>query len=189
MQRIPALGTLAWLIAFAGPVQAQDLTPGVRDLIENLHPTAGRRTRGIRMPAQKPPAKPAPAAGSALATTAAPADAPTVSLTITFVTGSAELAPAAIQVLGNLTRALASPQLAPYRFRIEGHTDSVGPRRPNQELSERRAAQVRDYLVRHGIAAARLEAVGPGEQQLLIPTPDETAEPRNRRVQILNLGS
>lgn len=185
MQRIPALGAMAWLIAFAGPVQAQDLTPGVRDLIENLHPTAGR-TRGIRMPAQQPPAEPAPAASS---TPAAPADAPTVSLTITFVTGSAELAPAAIQVLDNLTHALASPQLAPYRFRIEGHTDSVGPRRANQELSERRAAQVRDYLVRHGIAAARLEAVGLGEQQLLIPTPDETAEPRNRRVQILNLGS
>ena len=41
---------------------------------------------------------------------------------------------------------------------------------------------------RYGIAASRLEATGLGETQLLVETPDATAEPRNRRVQIVNLG-
>jgi outer membrane protein OmpA-like peptidoglycan-associated protein len=57
-------------------------------------------------------------------------------------------------------------------------------------LSERRAATVREYLVsRLGVPASRLDAVGLGETQLLVQTPDATAEPRNRRVQILNIGS
>ena len=42
---------------------------------------------------------------------------------------------------------------------------------------------------RLGIAESRLDAVGLGETQLLVQTPDATAEPRNRRVQIVNIGS
>ena len=82
-----------------------------------------------------------------------------------------------------------SPELSRYRFRIEGHTDTAGEAPANLVLSERRAATVRDHLVnRHGVAASRLEASGLGETQLLVQTPDATSEPRNRRVQILNLG-
>jgi outer membrane protein OmpA-like peptidoglycan-associated protein len=59
----------------------------------------------------------------------------------------------------------------------------------NQGLSERRAETVRDRLVDdHGIAASRLDVVGLGETQLLVRTPDGTAEGRNRRVQVINLG-
>jgi outer membrane protein OmpA-like peptidoglycan-associated protein len=43
-------------------------------------------------------------------------------------------------------------------------------------------------ISRRGVAASRLEAVGLGETQLLVQTPDATAEPRNRRVQIVNVG-
>ena len=101
----------------------------------------------------------------------------------------AQAAAAAVQVLDNLGQALGSAQLAAYRFRVEGHTDTVGPGAMNQDLSERRAAAVRDFLVqRHGLAAGRIEAAGLGEQQLLVPTPDEVPEPRNRRVQVINIG-
>jgi outer membrane protein OmpA-like peptidoglycan-associated protein len=60
----------------------------------------------------------------------------------------------------------------------------------NQALSERRAAAVVAYLSsRFGIAPGRLEAVGMGESQPLIRTGDEVNEPRNRRVQVVNIGS
>ncbi|MGG5812366.1 OmpA family protein [Falsiroseomonas sp. CW058] len=198
----PAL-TIATMLGLLGGLPAsqaaaQDLVPGVESLIEGLQPDAGLR-RGIRLPATPAPdgtplpplgqsAAPAPSPGALAATTAPPGVA-AVSLTVNFATGSAALTPQAEAVLDNLARALASPQLTPFRFRVEGHTDTVGSRTLNQALSEARAGAVRDYLVRrHRIAAARIEAVGLGEQQPLVPTPDETAEPRNRRVQILNLG-
>ena len=59
----------------------------------------------------------------------------------------------------------------------------------NQALSERRAAAVRNFLMqRYNVDAARLTAVGMGESQPLVPTGDEVAQPRNRRVQIVNVG-
>ncbi|MFN6953726.1 MAG: OmpA family protein [Acetobacteraceae bacterium] len=122
--------------------------------------------------------------------TTAPADVPAVSLTVTFATGSARLTPQAEQTLNTLGRALASAELAPFRFRIEGHTDTTGSRALNQALSEERAAAVRDYLIqRHGISPQRLVAVGFGQDQLLVPTPDNTPEARNRRVQVVNIGN
>jgi outer membrane protein OmpA-like peptidoglycan-associated protein len=135
------------------------------------------------VPAPRPlPAPPVPAA------TTAPAGVPSVSITVTFPTGSAALTPAAEATLAPLGRALASPDLAPYRFRIEGHTDSVGDAATNQRLSERRAQAVRGYLInKHGVAPGRLEAIGLGESRPLIPGGDGVDEPRNRRVQVLNL--
>ena len=66
---------------------------------------------------------------------------------------------------------------------IEGHTDSQGPDAYNQDLSERRAQAVVDYLVGQGINAARLGAVGYGEN---LPIGDiDTADGRamNRRIE------
>ncbi len=100
------------------------------------------------------------------------------------------LSPAALRDLDRLGRALTSPELAPFRFRVEGHTDTAGPSEANLRLSERRAARVREHLERNfGVAAARVEVVGLGETQLLVPTPDNTANATNRRVQIVNIGS
>ncbi|NKC34096.1 OmpA family protein [Falsiroseomonas selenitidurans] len=182
------------------PGWAQSAVPGVQSLIEGLDPaTSGRR--GIRVPGAPAPAPgpatanpvvPAPppvAVAPDIAATTAPPGAAAVSLTVTFASGSASLSPRATEVLDNLGRALVSDRLSGYRFRVEGHTDTVGPSAMNQELSERRAAAVRDFLVqRHGVASQRLQALGLGEQQLLVATPDETSEPRNRRVQVVNLG-
>jgi len=122
--------------------------------------------------------------------TTAPEGMAAVSITVNFPSGSASLTPQAAAVLASLGRALVSPDLAPYRFRIEGHTDTAGDAGLNMLLSQRRADAVRDFLVkRFGVQPARLLAVGMGESQLLIPTPDNLPEPSNRRVQVLNLGS
>lgn len=122
--------------------------------------------------------------------TTAPEGVPAVSLTVNFATGSAQLTPQARAQLDRLGAALSSPDLAPFRFRIEGHTDTTGSAALNQRLSEERAAAVAAYLQqRWGIAPGRLETVGFGQTQLLVQTPDNTAEARNRRVQVLNIGS
>ncbi|WBV44967.1 OmpA family protein [Pseudoroseomonas cervicalis] len=137
--------------------------------------------------AAPPPARPGPPEAPRLTT--APPDVPAVSITVHFATGSATLSPAAVKALAPLGRALNSEALGPYRFRIEGHTDTVGSEALNQSLSGRRALAVRELLVRQfGVNPARLEAVGYGQTQLLVPTPDQVPEPRNRRVQVLNLG-
>ena len=90
--------------------------------------------------------------------------------------------------LNELGRALTNRELSAYRFRIEGHTDTVGTPEYNKALSEQRADAVVTYLTtRFGVAPSRLQAVGVGEQGLLVPTPPQTPDERNRRVQIINL--
>ena len=171
------------------PARAQH-NPSVDEMIKSLSPTpSGVQTRGIRVgPSPGTAATPAPsgAAGRASATSHAPA----VSLNVLFATGSAELTPEAIQTLNDLGRALTNPSLTAYRFRVEGHTDTVGGRDFNKALSDRRAATVTQYLSdRFHIDPARLQPIGMGEDGLLVPTPDHTPESRNRRVLVVNIGS
>ena len=110
-------------------------------------------------------------------------------LSVPFATGSAEVSPSAARVLDELGAALTRPSLASGRFRIEGHTDTVGSAEANRALSERRAAGVVAYLARrHGIDRARLDPVGMGQEGLLVPTGPGVAEPRNRRVLVVNVG-
>ena len=93
-------------------------------------------------------------------------------------------------MLNELGRALSSKDLAGYKFRIEGHTDTVGTAEANRLLSEQRARVVVTYITSHfGVDASRLQAVGKGQQELAVPTPAQTPEPRNRRVLVVNLGA
>ncbi len=109
---------------------------------------------------------------------------------VLFPTNSSELTPEATQTLDRLGQALGSQRLSSFRFRVEGHTDTVGSAAYNRSLSQRRADAVVGYLEqKFGIPAARLQAVGLGEQGLLVATGAQVAEPRNRRVQVVNLGS
>jgi outer membrane protein OmpA-like peptidoglycan-associated protein len=197
------------LALLAAPAGAQPRDPSASEIIDALRPKPGQfqpATRGIR-PVSPQPAAPAPAQPAAVspgaapvapavappaaapAPAAVPADAPAISLTVRFATGSAELTDQARRVLDELGKALTSEDLRPFRFRIEGHTDTVGSVGLNQSLSERRAAAVRAYLTsRFGVEGDRLIAVGLGETRLAVETGDNVDEPRNRRVQIVNIG-
>jgi OmpA-OmpF porin, OOP family len=89
-----------------------------------------------------------------------------------------------------LGKALNSSELARNRFRVEGQADTVGGAAYNKRLSERRAEAVVDYLTRRfGVQPKRLEAEGMGAAGLEVPTPPQTPDPRNRRVQVVNLGA
>lgn len=108
-----------------------------------------------------------------------------VDLRLGFSSGSAELAAADRARLQAFAEALKRPQLANVRVRIEGHTDSSGGRAINLALSQRRAQAVADYLVAHGIDAARLEVRGYGYDR---PLPGRRAsDGANRRVEAVRI--
>lgn len=67
---------------------------------------------------------------------------------------------------------------------IVGHTDSAASLAYNDALSLRRAEKVRQNLIDVGVNADIIKASGMGERELLVPTPDNTAQPENRRVEI-----
>jgi outer membrane protein OmpA-like peptidoglycan-associated protein len=70
-------------------------------------------------------------------------------------------------------------------LRIEGHADARGNARYNQELSERRANHVMEELIKLGIPAAQIHAVGFGASRLRDKRDDEDAHQRNRRVEFV----
>lgn len=51
---------------------------------------------------------------------------------------------------------------------VTGHTDRIGSEQYNQRLSEKRANQVKEHLISHGIEASRIQAVGKGESEPLV---------------------
>ena len=110
-----------------------------------------------------------------------------ITVAIQFDFGSARIRPQSYRTVGLLADSLYHPYLLGYRFLVVGHTDAVGGREPNLELSQRRADAIRDALINpFGIAAQRIEAVGLGEEQLLNRRNPQAAE--NRRVQLINIG-
>ena len=67
------------------------------------------------------------------------------------------------------------------RRRAHGHD---GGSRANIALGLKRAISVRDLLVEAGLAASTIEVTSHGEGRSAVQTPDDTPEPRNRRVEI-----
>ena len=67
---------------------------------------------------------------------------------------------------------------------VVGHTDTVGGNDINVRISTQRASVVRDILVAAGLRRELIEVSSHGENNLLIKTPDNTPEPRNRRVEV-----
>jgi len=100
-----------------------------------------------------------------------------------FQPGGEQLTDASQAELGKVRQDIAAR--AASEAMVIGHTDSVGGADGNDRLSLKRAEAVRQLLVDTGIAVDRIEVVGRGERELLVPTGDEVDEPRNRRVEIV----
>ena len=67
---------------------------------------------------------------------------------------------------------------------VIGHTDTMGTQQANYGLGLKRAMTVRNLLVDAGLNGSTMDVTSVGELDLLVKTPDETPEPRNRRVDI-----
>jgi OOP family OmpA-OmpF porin len=67
---------------------------------------------------------------------------------------------------------------------VQGHTDNVGNAEYNQNLSERRAASVKEYLVSKGVAAERLTVKGYGLTMPIASNDTKEGRAKNRRVQL-----
>jgi outer membrane protein OmpA-like peptidoglycan-associated protein len=101
---------------------------------------------------------------------------------ITFKSGSSELDPSFYKVLNSVN--LVVKKYNKTVVEVAGHTDSTGGAEQNQQLSERRANSVAQYLESQGLANNRVVTVGAGETR---PVADNaTAEGRqaNRRVEL-----
>jgi outer membrane protein OmpA-like peptidoglycan-associated protein len=110
--------------------------------------------------------------------------APSIDIqSINFAFGSAEIPYSQYGKVENIATAVERllRRRPDTRILIEGHTDAVGSDYSNLVLSERRAASLRQTLVREfGVPRHALETVGYGEDFLLVPTQNENW--RNRRV-------
>ena len=67
---------------------------------------------------------------------------------------------------------------------VVGHTDTMGDSKANLALGLKRANTVRAILATAGLAEGTIEVTSHGEADPLVKTPDNTPEPRNRRVEI-----
>jgi outer membrane protein OmpA-like peptidoglycan-associated protein len=99
-----------------------------------------------------------------------------------FQTGSANILPDSFPMLGEIAALLkATPAIK--KMRIEGHTDNHGAAEMNLDLSKRRAASVRQWLIDHGIASTRLESEGYGLTQPIDTNDTDAGRAANRRVE------
>ncbi|HYL11173.1 MAG TPA: OmpA family protein [Candidatus Acidoferrales bacterium] len=102
---------------------------------------------------------------------------------VLFDTGSYTLRPGAREKLAKISGiVLAHPGL---NLQVEGHTDSVGSDEFNQQLSERRAGSVRDFLVDQGVPSAAVTSRGFGKTQPVATNDTPEGRQRNRRVELV----
>lgn len=71
------------------------------------------------------------------------------------------------------------------QVQVIGHTDTSGSAAYNQQLSVRRADTVKREMIRLGVPAGNIVAIGRGQNDLLVPTADGVREPQNRRAEII----
>jgi outer membrane protein OmpA-like peptidoglycan-associated protein len=108
----------------------------------------------------------------------------TIRRQINFVTDSAEIVADSEGLLTEIADVLLRhPEIT--RVEIQGHTDNRGGHDHNQDLSQRRAESVRDWLVAHGVDSSRLEPHGYGDANPIAPNITASGRARNRRVQFI----
>lgn len=140
--------------------------------------------------AAAPKAAPAPRASARVRRTTASgvparpaADRQSLDMRLSFELGSAQLTREAMAQADIFAKVLKESAGASGRFLIEGHTDSIGSREMNLDLSRKRAQSVVSYLVSHGVPASKLTPIGYGYAHPRDGLP--ASDPSNRRVEIV----
>lgn len=106
-----------------------------------------------------------------------------VALYINFDVNKADIKPESKHIVDEIAVLLKNnPSL---KVRTEGHTDNTGDAQKNKILSEQRAQSVKNALVKLGIDAGRMKAVGWGQERPIADNRSEEGRAKNRRVEIV----
>lgn len=108
---------------------------------------------------------------------------------VLFAFDQSTLLPGATKHLNAAVEALRAAKADQKELRVvvEGHTDSIGTREYNQELSERRAKAVRDFLVAHGQDPSFVTVKAKGKDEPFTSNATQEGRANNRRVEIFVL--
>ncbi len=101
---------------------------------------------------------------------------------VLFETGKSTLKPSSFKELNELVEVMKNKK--GMEIEIAGHTDNVGNTEKNMELSLDRAKAVRNYLIKHGIAANRVTAKGYGDTQPVASNDTAEGRKKNRRTEV-----
>ena len=100
---------------------------------------------------------------------------------IQFENGKATIKPSSYKILNDIAKIFIDN--TNYIVEVQGHTDNVGKRDYNIDLSERRAQAVRTYLIGKGVPATRLSAHGYGPDVPIADNKTKEGRAKNRRVE------
>lgn len=101
-------------------------------------------------------------------------------LDIIFATGSSEISPRYFRRLNAFAQYIIENKRS---GEIAGYTDNVGDAASNQQLSEKRANALREYLIKQGVPAESLTAVGYGQENPIADNSTEEGRTKNRRIE------
>jgi outer membrane protein OmpA-like peptidoglycan-associated protein len=106
-----------------------------------------------------------------------------MALYINFATGKSAIKPESMPIVEQIAALMKAH--TDLKLSIEGHTDNVGTAASNKTLSEQRAKAVLDAVVKQGIAANLMTAVGWGQDKPVADNRTEEGRAKNRRVEIV----
>lgn len=101
---------------------------------------------------------------------------------LNFDTNKADIRPESFESLNNLAELLKKE--TSWKLKIEGHTDSVGSVESNLDLSNRRAASAKKYLVEKGVVDGMISTEGFGESKPIADNSTAEGRQKNRRVSL-----
>ncbi len=108
---------------------------------------------------------------------------PPIHFFLHFQSNSVQLLPASSQQLSEIITAVQ--RRAPTRISVVGHTDTMGDKAYNIDLSMRRALAVKQRLVNSGVDDTFLDVSSHGEENPLVKTADNVSDAKNRRVEVV----
>ena len=106
-----------------------------------------------------------------------------ISFILYFEEGTTNVLDESKETLSELFEEVSKRQAV--EVQVTGHTDTVGREVDNDRLSTDRAQAIKEMLIERGLRASFIRAVGRGERELLVQTPDNVRERRNRRVEVI----
>ena len=103
-------------------------------------------------------------------------------LHVSYVPGTTAPDPLSLRILDDLAARLR--RTTTLQVLVEGFTDNVGDQQANQRVSQKRANRIKAHLVRRGIPADRIDAIGRGESRFIASNDTAAGRQKNRRIEI-----